>query len=231
MKEIALREKHELSSVMGEVYNRLRTNIEFSGDDNKIICVTSCSANDGKSSISYYLARSMAKNGKRVLYIDADLRNSVMHYRMGYDKATLGLSHFLVGKADIQDVMYKTSYDGLYFIPTGVFSRHPSELLGGERFANLLKSYREVFDYILIDTPPVGSVVDAVVVANNSDAHIIVVGAGLNSKHAVKRAIDDMSVAKSHFLGVVVNKVKTSTSGYYRYTYNYNYNYGNKRND
>ena len=105
MKEIALREKHELSSVMGEVYNRLRTNIEFSGDNNKVICITSCAADDGKSSVSYYLARSMAKNGKKVLYIDADLRNSVMHHRMGYEKTTMGLSHFLVGKAEIQDVV------------------------------------------------------------------------------------------------------------------------------
>ena len=77
MKEIALREKHDLSSVMGEVYNRLRTNIEFSGDDNKIICVTSCAANDGKSSICYYLAKSMAKNGKKVLLIDADSQNTL----------------------------------------------------------------------------------------------------------------------------------------------------------
>ena len=98
--------------------------------------------------------------------------------------------------------------------------------MGGERFANFLKTYRDIFDYIIIDTPPVGSVVDSVVVANNSDAYMIVISSGNNSKVAVKRAIDDMKVANSHFLGVVVNKVKATTSKYYRYSYNYDYNYG-----
>ena len=223
MQEIALREEHSLSPVMSEVYKRLRVNIEFSGDDNKVICITSCAAGDGKTSVSYYLSRVMAKNGKKVLLIDADLRNSSMHHRMNFDKNTNGLSHYLVGKVDAQDVVYKTSYAGLYFIPTGVFSRHPSELFSSQRFAALLQSYRSVFDYIIIDTPPVGAVIDAVVIANSCDAYMLVTASGINSRNAVKQAVEDMSVAKSNFLGVVLNKIDKSVSGYY----SYNYSYGN----
>lgn len=224
MNEIALREKNSLSPIMAEVYKRLRTNIEFSGDDNKIICITSCSAGDGKTSVSYYLSRVMAKNGKKTLLIDADLRNSSMHHRMNFDKTTLGLSHFLVGKADAQSVIYKTSYDNLFFIPTGVFSRHPSELFSSKRFAQFLEAYRQYFDYIIIDTPPVGAVIDAVVIANHCDAYIIVTASGKNSRVAVKQAIEDMSVANSNFLGVVLNKIEKNTPGYYNYSYSYGHN-------
>lgn len=221
MNEIKLREQHALSSIMSEVYKRLRTNIEFSGDENKVICITSCSAGDGKTSVSYYLSRAMAKNGKKVLLIDADLRNSSMHHRMNFDKNTNGLSHFLVGKCDAQSVVYKTSYEGLFFIPTGVFSRHPSELFGSSRFSQLLKSYRQIFDYIIIDTPPVGAVVDAVVIAGCCDAYMIVTATGMNSRNAVNKAIEDMSVANTNFLGIILNKIDKQTSGYYRYDYSY----------
>ncbi len=221
MKELLLREEHALSPVMNEVYKRLRTNIEFSGDENKIICITSCISGDGKTSVSYYLSRAMAKNGKKILFIDADLRNSSMHHRMNYDKNILGLSHFLVGKCDVNEVIYKTSYEGLYFIPTGVFSRHPSELFSGKRFESLLKSYRSVFDYIIIDTPPVGAVVDPIVIASKCDAYLLVTASGNNSRNALKKAIEDMSVANTNFLGVVLNKIDKTATSYYSYDYSY----------
>lgn len=227
MKELPLLEDHSLSPIMGEVYKRLRTNIEFSGDS-KVISVTSCAAGDGKTSVSYYLACSMVKNGKKVLLIDADLRNSTMHNRMKFDKNTDGLSHYLVGKAEAQDVLYKTSFQGLFFIPTGAFSKNPSELFGNQRFANLIQSYRNLFDYIIIDTPPVGAVVDAIVIANECDAYIIVTASGINSRSSVKQAIDDMSVAKANLLGVVVNKVEKNISGYYSYKYEYGNNKSKK---
>lgn len=220
MKELPLRDVNPLSPMMVETYKRLRVNIEFSGD-NKVICITSCRSEDGKSTISYYLSRAIAKNGKKVLLIDADLRNSSMHNRMNFDRETSGLSHYLVGKIDAQDVVYKTSFPGLYFIPTGVFSRHPSELLGSQRFQALLDSYKTIFDYIIIDSPPVGAVVDSVVIANYCDAYFLVVASGVNSRYEVKKAVEDMSVAKAQFLGVVLNKVDKSASRYFTYQYNY----------
>jgi len=221
MKELPLRDAQSISPIMVETYKRFRVNIEFSGD-NKVLCVTSCESGDGKSTVSYYLARSIAKNGKKVLLIDADLRNSAMHNRMGFERDTVGLSHYLVGKIDAQDVVYKTSFPGLYFIPTGVFSRHPSELLGSQRFQALLDTYKTIFDYIIIDSPPIGAVIDSVVIANYCDAYFLVVASNENSRTQVKRAVADMSVAKAQFLGVVLNKVDKNASKYF----NYNYNYG-----
>ena len=98
MQELILEEKITLSPVMKEIYRRLRTNLEFTGIDNKVICLTSCMANDGKSSVSFNLAKILAENDKRVLYIDADMRNSVLAKRTGISSNLKGLSHYLAGK-------------------------------------------------------------------------------------------------------------------------------------
>lgn len=221
MNTIALKDKNPISPIMKEVYNRLRTNIEFSGEQNKVICITSCTANDGKTTVSYNLAKSIAKNGKKVLLIDGDMRNSTMHNRMDFDKDLLGLSHCLVGKAGLKDIIYMTSFSNLYFMPTGVFPKNPSELFGTEKFSQIVASCRNAFDYVIIDTPPVRAVVDPIIIANNCDAYIIVSAAGANSRTVVKQAINDMSVAKSQFLGLAINKISSSESRYYSYSYSY----------
>lgn len=109
MQELILEEKTTLSPVMKEIYRRLRTNLEFTGIENKVICLTSCMENDGKSSVSFNLAKILAENDKRVLFIDADMRNSVLTKRTGIPDDLKGLSHYLAGKISkdkkLMDVM------------------------------------------------------------------------------------------------------------------------------
>lgn len=129
MQELILEEKTTLSPVMKEIYRRLRTNLEFTGIENKVICLTSCMENDGKSSVSFNLAKILAENDKRVLFIDADMRNSVLTKRTGIPDDLKGLSHYLAGKNAASEVIYATNYKNFYVIPTGRFPKNPTELL------------------------------------------------------------------------------------------------------
>ena len=158
-----------------EAYKTLRTNIEFSGADNKVIVFTSCTPNEGKSTVSLSLAQSLAEGGKRVLFIDADLRKSVLMGRHKVNGDLKGLSHFLSGQSEVDDIIYKTQEPGMMVIFSGVTPPNPAELLGYKRFSSLIASARKVYDYIIIDAPPLGSVIDSAIVATVCDAAVLVI--------------------------------------------------------
>ena len=174
MQELILEEKTTLSPVMKEIYRRLRTNLEFTGIENKVICLTSCMENDGKSSVSFNLAKILAENDKRVLFIDADMRNSVLMNRTGIPDDLKGLSHYLAGKNAASEVIYATNYKNFYVIPTGRFPKNPTELLNKPAYEVLIEGMKQTFDYVIIDTPPLGSVVDAALIAKTADASVLV---------------------------------------------------------
>lgn len=137
-----------------EAFKTLRTNIEFCGGDVKVIAVTSCTPNEGKSSIAMELAKAFAEAGNKTILIDADMRKSVLvgRYRTGAVK--MGLTHCLAGKAGYMDVICETNIPNLYVTFSGPVPPNPSELLGGEKFASIIRMLRSTFDYIIIDTPP-----------------------------------------------------------------------------
>lgn len=170
-----------------EAFKTLRTNIEFSGDDIKAICITSCTPNEGKSSISYELAKSFAQNGKKTLLLDADLRKSVMRAGHKKGKVRLGLTNCPAGKAAFGDCMCVTDIPNLCMVFAGPVPPNPSELLGNNRFCRLMEEARKVFDIIIVDTPPLGSVIDTAVVSKQCDGAVIVMECGSISYHfAVK---------------------------------------------
>ena len=235
MQELILEEKITLSPVMKEIYRRLRTNLEFTGIDNKVICLTSCMANDGKSSVSFNLAKILAENDKRVLYIDADMRNSVLAKRTGISSNLKGLSHYLAGKNSASEIIYSTNYKNLYLIPTGRFPKNPTELLNKECYNVLIDGMKQTFDYVIIDTPPLGSVVDAALIAKTADASILIVSANSVSRRVVKNVKEQLVNANPNFLGVILNKADEGTKRYgydygkkygYGYVYGYGYGYG-----
>lgn len=211
--ELSLREK--------EVYRALRTNLEFTGTENKVIAVTSCTPNDGKTMISYNLALALAEGGKTTLVIDADLRRSVLMQRLNVTKSTKGLSHFLAGHVNADEVIFYTNKKNLYLIPPGVFPSNPTELLGKQRFTELLAFLRKSFDYVIIDTPPLGSVIDAAVIAKSCDGSILVVAADQSARHEVQQVVAQLKAANSNFLGVVLNKVDYKGGNYYYKRYGY----------
>ena len=186
MQELTLNEKTTLSPVMKEVYRRLRINIEFTGVENKVLMFTSCSSNDGKSTVTYNLAKMMAENGSRVLYIDADMRNSDLAKKMGFHTSQTGLSHYLAGKNSASEIIYSTNIKNLYLIPTGRFPKNPAELLSKERFATLIEGMKQTFDYVIIDPPPLGVVVDAAIIAKCADAVAMIISPNVVSRKAAQ---------------------------------------------
>lgn len=233
MERIELVEQNPLSNREKEMYRTLRTNLEFTGVENRVIAITSCAPDDGKSTVSYNLACALAESGKSTLIVDADLRKSVLVQRYKINRELTGLSHFLSGKIDTTDVIYATNKEKLYLLPTGVFPTNPTELLGNNRMEILITALKKVFDYVIIDTPPLGSVIDAAVVSKFCDASMLVLASNQSSKTEVKRVISQLKTANPNFLGVVLNKVDMKDSGYYykRYGYGYGSYYGKKKHD
>ena len=198
-----------------EAFKTLRSNIEFSGDDVKVICVTSCTPNEGKSNISFELAKSYAQMGKKVLLLDADLRKSVMRQRHKRGKVRLGLSNYLVSKAPFEDVLCTTDIRNFYMVFSGPVPPNPSELLGNKRFAELIERARKEYDMVIIDTPPLGSVIDTAVVSRFCDGAVIVIASGEISYRFARKIKEQLLVANCRILGCVLNKVEMSGKGYY----------------
>ena len=137
-----------------ESYKQLRTNLLFCGDDKKVIALTSCTPNEGKSSVSMNLAVSLTESGKKVLLIDADLRKSVLVGRTEVDTEVKGLSHYLSQQESLENIIYATNIPYFHIIYAGIVPPNPAELLDGKIFRALIPSLTEVYDYIIIDTPP-----------------------------------------------------------------------------
>ena len=208
----------ELDFKINEAYKRIRTNISFSGDNIKAIAMTSSVPNEGKTEVSFNIARSMSEDGKKTLFIDADIRKSVVLARYGVDKETKGLSHYLSGQSkNIDDIIYKTNIENLDVIFTGTKAPNPAELLGSEKFQKLIEKAREQYDYIIIDCPPLGSVIDAVLVAKVCDGAIILIETDNVSYKVVQGVKKQLETGGCKILGAILNKVQTSGKGYYGY--------------
>lgn len=215
MQTIEIRKTDELSYQANEAYKSLRTNLMFSGEDVKAVVITSCTPNEGKTSVSINLACSLAEAGKRVLYIDADMRRSVVVGRYKMANVTFGLSHYLSGQKKLEEVLNQTNLDGMNMIVAGIVPPNPSELLEGKRFADLIRAARSTYDYIIIDTPPVGSVIDSAIVARQCDGVALVVASGEISYKFAQKVKSQLEMAGSKLLGVILNKVDLSQGSHY----------------
>ena len=211
-----------------EAYKTLRTNLEFSGSDNKAIVLTSSTPNEGKSTVSIGLALALVESGKRVLFVDADLRKSVLVGRHRVTEEVKGLSHYLSGQADLNDVICRTQEAGLFVIFAGVVPPNPSELLGQKRFAHLIENAKANYDYVIIDAPPLGSVIDAAVISKVCDASVLVVAAKMVSYKFVRTVKEQLEKTGCPILGVVLNKVDMKQNKYYGKYYGNYYGNGNK---
>lgn len=198
-----------------EAYNTLRTNIQFCGKDIKTICITSCTPNEGKSLVSFRLATSMAESGKKVLFIDADLRKSVLINRLKINQSVVGLSNYLSGMNSLEEVLYQSNIENLDIIFTGPIPPNPADLLGGSVFADLLKEQREQYDYIFIDTPPLGLVIDSANVSVYCDGALLVIQANAISYKFAQRVIKQLEKGNCRVLGAILNKVNLKQHGYY----------------
>lgn len=205
----------ELDYSSAESYKSLRTNLQFCGDDKKVISITSCSPNEGKSSVALNLAVSLAEAGKKVLLMDADLRKSVLLGRMKIRESVNGLTHFLSRQEPLLDVICSTNVKNLHVIFAGPIPPNPAELLGSPIYKDMIKALRKVYDYVLIDCPPLGSVIDGAVITEQCDGSIMVIESGVISYRFARDVKRQLEKCNCPILGVILNKVDMSKQGYY----------------
>ena len=211
-------------SNISEAYRTIRTGIEFSNLDKdlKIICITSSKKDEGKTTVLSNLGVSFAKIDKKVLLIDADLRNPSIS-KMFDTSNTQGLMDILLGKKNIQDCVKKTKQENLYILTGGTIPPNPAEVLSSKKMSEFIESIKDEYDYIFIDSPPVGVVSDASIISAYSDGVIFVVGANEVDSNLAKIAKERLDSVKANIVGVILNKFKTDTnSEYYNYSYNEN---------
>ena len=157
-----------------ESMRMLRTNLQFSGSNIKVVLFTSSIQGEGKSETSFQLAMSLAQIDKKILYIDADMRKSVLTTRYQIKESVEGLSQFLSGM-NTADIIYTTNIQNLDVVFAGPYAPNPAELLYEPRLDEFIKAQREAYDYIIIDTPPLTNIVDAAIIGRCVDGAVIVV--------------------------------------------------------
>lgn len=218
--KITMTDPRKLNYFYEEAIKTLRTNIQFTGKEMKTILFTSCYPDEGKSDILFQLAKEMGKAGKRVLVVDADIRKSAYVKRYRIRQSVLGLSQYLSGQAEVSQVIYTTNFEGVDMILAGPAAPNPSELLGEQAFAELLKKEKAAYDYVLIDTPPMVNLVDAAVVGENCDGAVLVIESGLVSYKVAQKVKEQLQRSGCRILGAVLNKVDIKNDKYYsKYSY------------
>lgn len=205
-----------------EAIKTLRTNIQFTGKNVKTIMFTSCFPNEGKSDVTFQLCQEIGNMGKRVLLIDADIRKSAYVSRYRIKQKVNGLSQYLSGQLAKEFLIYQTNFLNVDIIFAGPMAPNPSELLEEPAFHELLTEIREYYDYIIIDTPPVGSVIDAAIIAKESDGAVLVIESERVSYKVAQKVKEQMEKTGCKLLGVVLNKVNIEKNKYYgKYDYYY----------
>lgn len=236
MNNLTIRHFPSPSYSVAEAVNTLCTNLSFSGENVKKIMITSCHAAEGKSFLSMNIMRTMAKFGKSVVLVDADLRRSVINakYALQFSdpERKYGLAHYLAGKAAEGDVIYSTDIDGAYMVPVGRAVSNPLPLLNTQRFERLLDDLSQQADYVLVDAPPVGTVIDGAQIAKSCDGTLIVVNYNTVRRQELIDVKEQIEQTGCPILGAVLNMVEydsyLSKKYYYKYYYSKYEYYGNE---
>lgn len=201
--------------IVQEAVKTLRTNLQFCGKDIKVIEITAYAENEGKTMVSLQIARSFAELGKRVLFLDADMRKSVIAARNSNAKPTSGLSEILSGMTVLENALWQTDCPGLQVLFSGTFPPNPVELLSSAYFKEVIAQVREQYDYVIIDTPPLSAVVDAAVIAAECDGSVLILGHEHLRYREVEEAISQLKKSGCRILGAVRNKLKKRGYKYY----------------
>lgn len=204
-------------SVVSEQFRTLRSNITFSAVDKemKTILVTSALPGDGKSTISANLATLFAQDGKRVLFIDADMRKPTVQYTFSLTNAA-GLSTVLTQQRLAGEVIRESEISpNLHIMTSGPIPPNPAELLGSRSMTVLMNDMAQQYDLIVFDAPPVLSVTDAQLLANKVDGTLLVVNTGVTEKENIEKAKDQLENAQARILGAVMNNFELDKDHYY----------------
>lgn len=230
MKKLTINRFPPLSYACGEAVNTLCTNLSFSGVNIRKIMITSCHPSEGKSFVSMNVMRTIAKLGKTVAFVDADLRRSMISSK--YDllfadpDRKWGLAHLLAGKVGAEDVIYQTNIPGAYMLPAGREVSNPLPLLNSARFGQILDELSQRVDYVIVDAPPLGTVIDGAQIAKSCDGTLIVVNYNSVRRQELIDITEQMEQTGCPILGTVLNMVEYDnylSKKYYYKSYYHSY--------
>jgi len=229
-KSIELITYYSTKSDFSESYRSIRTAFLLSsaGPSRKAIIVSSPMPGEGKSAYCCNFAVTLAQNNKRTLILDADLRKPRQH-RIFDVKNVQGLTNYLSGGVDLNSLIKPTKVPNIYLINSGPVPPNPAELLGSEKMGHLLDRMKEVFDYVVIDTPPLLAVSDAFVLAPHTDGLILLIWSGKTRRESLRLTKEKLDMMNIATFGVVINRLNLKEHGYYYRDY-YS-SYGSYRDD
>ena len=207
-------------SVISEQYRAIRTNIEYSNVDQntKTILVTSSDKNEGKTTTVSNLAVSFANLNKKVLLIDCDLRNASIH-KMFKINNIYGLTDILAKDRAVDKCIQETELENLYVLTAGAIPPNPAEILSSEKMKNLIEDLKNIYDYIFIDTPPIGLVTDAGVLSSFIDGVVLVVKSESVEKKYLEETKKKLDAVDARILGAILNAYKSEPKDYKYYSY------------
>jgi capsular exopolysaccharide synthesis family protein len=213
-------------SVLSEAYRSLCTTLQFSTENGlpRTLVVTSSGSSEGKSLTSYTVARHFALLGRKVLLVDADLRNPSLHKRLRRSNS-IGFSNYLTGACQPPETFQSTHVAGLAFMASGPLPPNAADLLASTRLFSLLSIGGEIFDLIILDGPPVLGLADAQLLSAASAATVFVIGAGQSGTRIVRNSLRRLQLARGNVVGTVLTKFDVKSAGY-GYGYAYEYAYG-----
>ncbi len=213
---------------VAEAYRIIRTNFVFGAVDKslRVFQVTSAVKGEGKTTTTVNLGISLAQVGMKVLLIDADMRRPSLHHALRVSLDGRGLQHVLKEGAPLEAVVQKTRTENLQVVTSGGIPEHPAELLSSPMFTAFLSTLREVFDVVLIDSPPVISVADAPIIASRVDGTILVARSGYIPRRLSSQAKKSIEAVNGKIIGCVLNSVAASHHPYYYYRYYSDQSYG-----
>ena len=212
-----------------EAYKTLRTNLQFTINRSaeqkcaEVITVSSAVPMDGKSTTSVNLALTIAQTGAKVILIDCDLRKGRLHKFFTKVGNKVGASNVIPGLNKLDDAVQKTEYDGLSILTSGTVPPNPAELIASSNMAKMIDALRTRFDYVIIDTPPVNVVSDALPISKISEGVLLVVRQNQTSYADVENAIKNFELVGSNLLGFILNGVDIENGKSYKYKYNKSY--------
>lgn len=208
-------------TIVHDAVKTLRTNIQFSSVDRPIksIVLTSVVPHDGKSTLSIFLGIAMAESGLHTLLVECDCRRPMLQNYLKL-RPQHGLMDVLRRQVQIQEAVCETGISKLHLLTSSVLA-NPVEILGSERFNSVIDELKEVYDVILLDTPPLGSFIEAAILASRADGTVLVLQAGSSDITAAQSVVSQLEKAKAHVLGVVLNGVDIHGGDYYYSDYYY----------
>ena len=231
MKKVTIRQSMTLDYAGEEALNTICTNLAFSGRNLRKIVFTSNLQSEGKSWMAMHVLANLAQRGRKVVLVDADMRRSFLmqRYRMETEGEVFGLAHYLTGQCELEDAIYETNLDGACLIPAGRDVTNPVSLVDTPFFKQMLDTLSEKFDMVIVDTPPIGMVIDAAEIAASCDGTVLVLDYNKTRIREIRECKRQMEQSGTPVLGCIINKVSfasLSAKKYYNKSYYSHYRSG-----